>query len=163
MSTQRRENRRRRGCVEVARTAQQHLLALFARQFRAFATVGTAPPPAIFWLLASWFFPSAEDRSPGSQAGLATDSLRSDCHSTPFSGQLPQSDSRECRPGSPPHRAGRPRGSGQRTNLRSSQTRISPSSGFESLHPSLPQFPAGQCRWTERYDGKGNLHFFHAA
>jgi hypothetical protein len=27
----------------------------------------------------------------------------------------------------------------------------------------LPQATAGQSRWAERYDGKGNLHFEHAA
>jgi hypothetical protein len=31
------------------------------------------------------------------------------------------------------------------------------------LHPNLPQVPVGRRRWTERYDGKGNLHLLHAA
>ena len=31
------------------------------------------------------------------------------------------------------------------------------------LHPSLPQVPAGQRRWAERYDGKRNLYLQHAA
>jgi len=31
------------------------------------------------------------------------------------------------------------------------------------LHRTLPRVPAALCRWTERYDGKRDLHFQHAA
>jgi hypothetical protein len=31
------------------------------------------------------------------------------------------------------------------------------------LHPTLPRDPAAKSRWTERYDGKRDLHFKHAA
>jgi hypothetical protein len=31
------------------------------------------------------------------------------------------------------------------------------------LHPALPRVPAALCRRTERYDGKRDLHFKHAA
>jgi hypothetical protein len=34
---------------------------------------------------------------------------------------------------------------------------------LESLHPALPQFPAAKSSRTERYDGKRDLHFQHAA
>ncbi len=31
------------------------------------------------------------------------------------------------------------------------------------LHPALPQAPTGNRRWAERYDGKRDLYFQHAA
>jgi hypothetical protein len=34
---------------------------------------------------------------------------------------------------------------------------------LENLHPALPQFPAARGSRTERYDGKRDLHFEHAA
>jgi hypothetical protein len=46
---------------------------------------------------------------------------------------------------------------------RSSLPRIASPSVFVCLHSTLPQFPAGKRRWTERYDGKGNLHLLNAA
>ena len=36
-------------------------------------------------------------------------------------------------------------------------------SGSAHVHPTLPQDPAANGRRAERYDGKGNLHFKHAA
>ena len=36
-------------------------------------------------------------------------------------------------------------------------------SGNAFLHVTLPQAPAGIRRWAERYDGKRDLHFKHAA
>jgi hypothetical protein len=35
--------------------------------------------------------------------------------------------------------------------------------GSARLHLTLPQAPAGERRWAERQDGKGNLYFKHAA
>jgi hypothetical protein len=40
---------------------------------------------------------------------------------------------------------------------------ISILSGPVRFHLASPQAPAGNHRWAERYDGKGNLHFKHAA
>jgi hypothetical protein len=40
---------------------------------------------------------------------------------------------------------------------------ISILSGSMRFHLALPQAPAGDHRWAERYDGQGNLHFKHAA
>jgi hypothetical protein len=34
---------------------------------------------------------------------------------------------------------------------------------LENIHPALPQFPAADRSRTERYDGKRDLHFQHAA
>jgi hypothetical protein len=36
-------------------------------------------------------------------------------------------------------------------------------SGNAPLHVTLPQAPAGRRRWAERYDGKRDLYFKHAA
>lgn len=46
------------------------------------------------------------------------------------------------------------------------RSRLSPSSilsGSARVHPTLPQDPAANGRRAERHDGKGNLHFKHAA
>jgi hypothetical protein len=49
------------------------------------------------------------------------------------------------------------------TAYRSSLSPISILPGSARFHLTLPQDPAGYCRWAERYDGKRNLHFKHAA
>jgi hypothetical protein len=48
-------------------------------------------------------------------------------------------------------------------NRRSSLPLIPRPSVLELLHPALLQFPAANRSRTERYDGKRNLHFQHAA
>lgn len=48
-------------------------------------------------------------------------------------------------------------------SARSSLSPISLLSGSAPPHLTLPQAPAAKCRRAERYDGKGNLHFKHAA
>ncbi len=45
----------------------------------------------------------------------------------------------------------------------SSLSLLSISSGSALLHLTLPQAPTGDRRWAERYDGKRDLHFQHAA
>jgi hypothetical protein len=45
----------------------------------------------------------------------------------------------------------------------SSPLLISILSGSAHTRPALPQAPAGKSRWAERYDGKRDLHFQHAA
>ena len=52
---------------------------------------------------------------------------------------------------------------GSRATRRHSLSPVSILSGSAPLHPPLPQDPAADCGWAERYDGKGNLHFKHAA
>jgi hypothetical protein len=64
---------------------------------------------------------------------------------------------------SPPSGATLSATTGTLTTLGSSLSFIPSPSGLDSLHSTLPQFPAGYRRWTERYDGKGNLHLLHAA
>jgi|SRR5580658_2488184 hypothetical protein len=52
------------------------------------------------------------------------------------------------------------------TPTRIASTRSSPqpiSNPDRSLHPFVPQSPAGLIRWTERHDGKGNMYLQHAA
>ena len=49
------------------------------------------------------------------------------------------------------------------TACRSSLSPISILPGSARFHLTLPQDPAGNCRWAERYDGKRDLHFKHAA
>jgi hypothetical protein len=52
---------------------------------------------------------------------------------------------------------------GSRATRRHSLSPVSILSGSAPLHPTLPQDPAVDCGWAERHDGKGNLHFKHAA
>jgi hypothetical protein len=49
------------------------------------------------------------------------------------------------------------------TAYRSSLSPISFLPGSALVHPTLPQAPAGTRLWAERYDGKRDLHFKHAA
>ncbi len=60
--------------------------------------------------------------------------------------------------GSPPLWTGR-----NESAHRSSLSLLSVLSGSACLHLTLPQAPAGLSRWAERYDGKRDLHFIHAA
>lgn len=137
MSTQRRENRwQRTSCTESAAALGQTIPALPARHCCADANGGTAPPVSPAW--------------------LATNSLQSDHRIV----RLIRQDT-HC--GSPPSRAGNRTASATPTSPGSSLPRIPFPSGFVRLHLTLPQAPAGLCRWTERYDGKRNLHFQHAA
>ena len=158
MSTQRRENRgRSSSCTDVARGTSLiwlQFIALFARAIAMVShTVGTAPRFA----------------SPSRKAWLATISLQSD-HL--FVQHLRLVEQHIRRSGSPPLRdASRP------ADARSSLPLTPTPSVLEYFHPSLPfcsstgslvssrpaLTPAGQCRWTERYDGKRNLYFQYAA
>ncbi len=49
------------------------------------------------------------------------------------------------------------------TTTRSSILHIPNFPARTRIHHSLPHAPAGQRRWAERYDGKRNLYFKHAA
>jgi len=145
MSTQRRENRwQRRSCTERAGAPGPVGPAVIARHACAQATVGTAPLAAALWLPVAW---------------LATKSLQLDCRFLTIV-RFRHQDTR--RSSSPPGQksctaAGTP------ATLWSSPSHIPSPSGFARLHPALPQIPAGTSRWTERYDGKRDLYFQHAA
>jgi hypothetical protein len=64
---------------------------------------------------------------------------------------------------SPPPGSGFSAATGTLTTRRSSLPFIPSPSGFADFHPALPLFPALNSCWTERYDGKRDLYFQHAA
>ena len=159
MRTQRRENRwqisRSTECVAhgggnslsgsgVSGQASPAPVALHAR---AGATVGTAPPLTTGSLLAEW---------------LATNSLQSDSRMVKFV-WLVQQNIRHSSRSSPPAGNGNRSVSGTPATHVALLPHLPFSSGIARLHPTLPLDPAGQCRWTERYDGKRDMHFQHAA
>jgi hypothetical protein len=153
MSTQRREDRRQHtSCTECEGEFGLTSPAPVAFSASASATVGTAPEN----------HPNDEDRSLGTPARVATNSLQSDCCNLYLvnSAWLITQDNRRSLP---PPGAGSPSATGTLTTHRSSLPFIPCPPGFASLHPTLPQFPAGHSRWMERYDGKRDLHLQHAA
>ena len=154
MSTQRRENRWQRNWTECT-TKLGHIWLIFVGWFvRAAATVGTAPPHASLSLRSERFHPSDEDLSPGAPARLATNSLQSGHLFT----QLVPPVEQDIRRGPPPF------GDAVRTVGPRSSFPLTPTpSVLDTSYPSLPNHPAGKCRWTERYDGKRDLHFLNAA
>jgi len=90
---------------------------------------------------------------PGDPVQAATKSLQKELRNARFAGH-----------GSPPTRADRRQQAGpSAVTTRYSLSLLSIPSGSARLHPTLPQVPAGKRRWAERYDGKGNLYFKHAA
>jgi hypothetical protein len=107
----------------------------------------TAPPPAFGWFAIVWL----------ALVWLATNSLQSDhrfvrrVHSARlFQPGIGRGASLRTAAGTP-------------ASPRSSIPRIPLPSELSRLHLTLPQFPAGFGRWTERYDGKRDLHLQHAA
>ena len=159
MRTQRRENRwqisRSTECVAhgggnslsgsgVSGQASPAPVALHAR---AAAPVGTAPPPTTGSLSTKW---------------LATNSLQSDSRMVKFVWLVPRNIRHSSR-SSPPLWNGNRSVSGIPATHVALLPHIPFSSGFARLHPTLPHDPAGQCRWTERYDGKRDMHVQHAA
>jgi hypothetical protein len=174
MSTQRRENRWQRSSstvggislrqfvpegVQSAGSPGQAGPVPIAHSARAYANGGTAPPAT------SACHPSDEGLSPVATAWLATNSLQSDHRTIQFARflQIVRLVRQDIRRGSPPPGAGRRATTGTPATHRSSLPLIPFPSGFAHLRPTLPQFPAGQCRWTERYDGKRDLHLQYAA
>jgi hypothetical protein len=175
MNTQRRENHstpaakayrrgsrkrwRRTSCTQRAGAPGHASPAPIAREGRARARVGTAPPAL--------------------PARLATNSLQSDCRTMKFVQLVrfvqfvqfvPRSvdpsavrDTRHKARSAPPSGAALGAATGSLATVGSSRSFIPSPSGLVRLHPTLPRFPAGKRRWTERYDGKGNLHLLHAA
>jgi hypothetical protein len=162
MSTQRREIRstpatktRRRGvrcrwqhisCMNRAGADGRSSLAPVARYGYLRAIGLTAHPER--------FHPVDNELSPGTPARSATDSLQKDQRKVRFLRHIvrhgyPPLGSRSAQPGFPSHG--------------SSLSPISILPGSARLHLTLPQAPAGDRRWAERYDGKRDLHFFYAA
>lgn len=176
MSTQRREDRwQRTGYAEYADDWSRIWLvfiAFFARcavTARSKVRIGTAMLSAIARLLSASFGAGDTILSSG-HAEAATDSLLSDHQTTQLDRQL------FCRAShsSPPAWAARAVIAGLPATRRSSLPLTPAPSGLPSFHPSLPHgssarigrtahIPAGQCRWTERYDGKRDLYFLNAA
>jgi hypothetical protein len=132
----------RRSCTRSAKVSGHVSPAPVALHRCAFATAGTAPRSAPNWAV--------------------TDSLQSDHSYLNF--VTPASFFQQSiRHGSPPPGVGFPAASGTLTTRRLSLPFIPSPSGFADFHPALPQFPALNRRWTERYDGKRDMHFQHAA
>ena len=130
----------------------------------------TAPLMSIIWLAWAWLH-TCDERSRAAIVRDATNSLHSDCHNE----SLAWLDSRSGSPpsGATPTTRTRRRGpqceagvrvpSAQRVTRRSSFRHIAPLPVRTRLHSTLPQAPAGEIRWAERYDGKRDLYFQHAA
>lgn len=169
MSTQKRENRSQR--FQGTERARAHgapgdrflslgwnamkfpLQVHLARYVRAAVNGPTASFWSIIWSAWAWFHPRDRDPSPGPRK-LATEFLQSDHHPRQLVQPFFEADHR----GSPPLRAARPKAS-----PRLSRPHIPYPSGLVRLHPTLPQDPAGDHRRAERYDGKRDMYFQHAA
>lgn len=141
--------RRRTNCTERAGNQGRMVLSRLARYVCAGAGGETAPLWSIFWSAWAW---------------LATKFLQTD--QTP--GQLVRSTIKTERTGSPPpleaHRLLLRVGAfGIPVSPRSSLPPIPFPSGLSRLPLTLPQAPAADQRRAERYDGKRDLYFLHAA
>jgi hypothetical protein len=115
----------------------------------------TAPLMSIIWLAWAWLL-SFDTTSEEAVDREATDSLHSD-HRNEIIARL------DSRSSSPPSGRTHLR---RQTRPRVTQTLLSNVSILPvraHLHITLPQFPAGEVRWAERYDGKRDLYFKHAA
>ena len=143
MSTQRREDGSR--TTEFARELGHVWLVFVAQFLRAMAAVGTAPLQAV---------------ARRSEARLATNSLQSGHLNTRL---VRQQVLRTPAPiGAVPWVCRSLSTCRSWTDRFSLRLTLAPSA-LECLHPCLPHDPAGQCRWTERYDGKRDLHLLNAA
>ncbi len=142
--------RQRMSCTERARAWGRILSTRFARFGCAGAGGGTAPLLLIIiWSIWAW---------------LATKFLQADL----LIGQLVRLVLSAERTGSPPplgarRRLNRLAAIGTPVSPRSSLPPIPFPSGFTPLHLTLPQAPDADQRRAERYDGKRDLYFLHAA
>ena len=93
------------------------------------------------------------------RALTSTNSLQSDYRNT----RPVRLVSLNIRPISPPARAAQGAAAATLKSFGSSFQPIPSSSGFARLHPSLPRVPAALRRRSERYDGKRDMYFQHAA
>jgi hypothetical protein len=157
MSTQKRESRwQRKSCTErtgVLGGQSWSRVRIFrndprpthvARFASAIANGQTAPLVSILWSAFAW---------------MATKFLRSD-H---LLGQLVRPVLKADRRGSAPPRVPNRAALGTQASPRSSLPYIPYPSGSARLHPTLPHAPAGHRRRAERYDGKRDMYFQHAA
>jgi hypothetical protein len=180
MSTRRRENRwRRTSCTGRARASGEAIPSPIARHGSADASGGTAPPgiPVYYpsgknlppgtpayspngknlpFRLSARFHPSDQDLSLGAPEWLATNSPQSGYRIVQFVRQ-------ELRHGSPPFGAGPGAATGTPATHGSDLPHIPSPSGHARLHLTSPRDLAGRRRQAERYDGKRNLYFQHAA
>ena len=126
------------------------LPAHIARCAYAAAKGRTAPLLSIVWSALAW---------------VATKFLHSDHHTRQLVRPVLEADRR----GSPPPQARSRAGLGKQASPRSSIPHISYPSGFGCIHRTLPQGPVGPQapdgyrRRAERYDGKRDMYFQHAA
>ena len=157
MSTQKRENRwHRKSCTErrgvlggqswsrgrtIRNDPRPSQVARFAC---AVANGQTAPLVSILWSAFAW---------------MATKFLRSDY----LLGQLVRPVLKADRRGSAPPRVPNRAALGTQASPRSSLPHIPYPSGSPRLRPTLPHAPAGHRRRAERYDGKRDMYFQHAA
>jgi hypothetical protein len=153
-----RDREQRIHCMDREHGLSQVWLRLMAWFIRAIATVGTAPPQEAAWLPMVCNRPSDEDLSRGALDRSDANSLQSD-HNL----KLVRQDLRRTSRSSPPTQAGFRATPGTLATRRSSLRLTPPPSELEPLHPFRSNDPAGQCRWTERYDGQRNLHLLNAA
>jgi hypothetical protein len=145
MSTQKRENRwQHKSCTERAGVGSFPLPSQIARYVCAVASGGTAPLLSIVWSAYAW---------------LATKFLQMDYPIRQLVRPVSQAKYR----GTPPPRVGRRAALGTQASPRSSLPHIPRLSGFGYFYRTLPQAPAGNHRRAERYDGKRDLYFQHAA
>jgi hypothetical protein len=116
----------------------------------------TAPLTTIIWLAWVWLT-TCDELSRTSTFRVATKSLHTDHRFETFAGYESLSSS------PPPGGAGGCRLSAQRSTHRSSPPHIPNLPVRSHLRHALPQAPVGEVRWAERYDGKRDLYFQHAA
>ena len=115
-----------------------------ARFACAVANGQTAPLISILWSTFAW---------------MATKFLRPD-H---LLGQLVRPVLKADRRGAPPPGVRSRAAMGTQASPRSSLPHIPYPSGSPRLHPTLPHAPVGHRRRAERYDGKRDMYFQHAA
>ena len=151
MSTQKRVNRSQlTKCTDRAGVGCFPLPAAIARYVCAAANGRTAPLMSILWSALAW---------------AATNFLHSNSHTRQLVRPVVEADRR----GSPPPQVRRRAALGKVASPRSSIPHISYPDGFARIHRSLPhgpigpEAPAGQSRRAERYDGKRDMYFQHAA
>jgi hypothetical protein len=157
MSTQKRESRwQRKSCTERTgvfggqswsqgrTTGNDPRPTHVARFASAIANGQTAPLVSILWSAFAW---------------MATKFLRSD-H---LLGQLVRPVLKADRRGSAPPRVPNRAALGTHASPRSSLPYLPYPSGSPGFHPTLPHAPAGWRRRAERYDGKRDMYFQHAA
>jgi hypothetical protein len=105
---------------------------------------------------------SAETARPFNLATTATTSLPVDRFHRLFVWSV-RLEVQDIRGWTSPEESGSSVANSRRATRRRSLPRIPIPSDFAFFRQALPQDPVGDSRWAERYDGKGNLHFKHAA